>query len=301
MDELVKVEVYDVEVLCLEYFKLEIGLILLVLVSWDWLIYVLNVEKNYNLEQMLDDYFFFIIVIKFVGNRDIQMISCGVDKSIYFCSVQWGLDGLYFVCIYYVVEKIILYDMDIDIIQKYVVVVCQDCNVRVYNIVNGKQKKCYKGFQGDEGFLLKVYVDFLGIFLVISCFDKSILVIDFYLGECIVKMFGYLEIIISMKFIYDCYYLIIVFGDSCVFIWYLGLEIINCMKQYLLEIDYQEQQQYIKDRKQNGYFRQDMYVFIFSEICFLSFGEQIEDDLEEECELEEMLKILFKDSLDLDF
>jgi hypothetical protein len=27
---------------------------------------------------------------------------------------------------------------------------------RVYNTVNGKQKKCYKGSQGDEGSLLKV-------------------------------------------------------------------------------------------------------------------------------------------------
>lgn len=27
---------------------------------------------------------------------------------------------------------------------------------RVYNTVSGKQKKCYKGSQGDEGSLLKV-------------------------------------------------------------------------------------------------------------------------------------------------
>lgn len=29
---------------------------------------------------------------------------------------------------------------------------------RVYNTVSGKQKKCYKGSQGDEGSLLKVSV-----------------------------------------------------------------------------------------------------------------------------------------------
>lgn len=29
---------------------------------------------------------------------------------------------------------------------------------RVYNTVSGKQKKCYKGTQGDEGSLLKVSV-----------------------------------------------------------------------------------------------------------------------------------------------
>lgn len=30
---------------------------------------------------------------------------------------------------------------------------------RVYNTVSGKQKKCYKGSQGDEGSLLKVSVN----------------------------------------------------------------------------------------------------------------------------------------------
>ncbi|KAL4667289.1 hypothetical protein H8959_005978 [Pygathrix nigripes] len=258
MDELVKVEAHDAEVLCLEYSKPE------------------------------------------TGNRDIQMISCGADKSIYFRSAQRGSDGLHFVRTHHVAEKTTLYDMDIDITQKYVAVACQDRNVRVYNTVNGKQKKCYKGSQGDEGSLLKVHVDPSGTFLATSCSDKSISVIDFYSGECIAKMFGHSEIITSMKFTYDCHHLITVSGDSCVFIWHLGPEITNCMKQHLLEIDHQEQQQHTKDRKQNGHPRQDTYVSTPSEIRSLSPGEQTEDDLEEECEPEEMLKTPSKDSLDPD-
>ncbi|XP_078215227.1 WD repeat-containing protein 62 isoform X5 [Callithrix jacchus] len=325
MDELVKVEAHDAEVLCLEYSKPETGMTLLASASRDRLIHVLNVEKNYNLEQTLDDHSSSITAIKFAGNRDIQMISCGADKSIYFRSAQRGSDRLHFVRTHHVAEKTTLYDMDIDITQKYVAVACQDRNVRVYNTVNGKQKKCYKGSQGDEGSLLKVHVDPSGTFLATSCSDKSISVIDFYSGECIAKMFGHSEIITSMKFTYDCHHLITVSGDSCVFIWHLGPEITNCMKQHLLEIDRREQQQHMKDRNWSGHPRswqplsiyqrdesmpghhgvmlgiwQDTYASTPSEIRSLSPGEQTEDDLEEECEPEEMLKTPFKDSLDPD-
>ncbi|XP_023577390.1 WD repeat-containing protein 62 isoform X2 [Octodon degus] len=301
MDELVKVDAHDAEVLCLEYSKPETGLTLLASASRDRLIHVLNVEKNYHLEQTLDDHSSSITAIKFAGNRDIQMISCGADKSIYFRSAQQTSDGLHFVRTHHVAEKTTLYDMDIDITQKYVAVACQDRNVRVYNTVNGKQKKCYKGSQGDEGSLLKVHVDPSGTFLATSCSDKSISVIDFYSGECIAKMFGHSEIVTSMKFTYDCRHLITVSGDSCVFIWHLGPEITTCMKQHLLEIDHQEQyrQQRPKDKKWDSHSRQDMYASISSEIHSLSPAEQSEDEVEE-CEPEELLKTPFKESLDPD-
>ncbi|XP_037675577.1 WD repeat-containing protein 62 [Choloepus didactylus] len=322
MDELLKVEAHDAEVLCLEYSKPETGLTLLASASRDRLIHVLNVEKNYNLEQTLDDHSSSITAIKFAGSRDIQMISCGADKSIYFRSAQRASDGLHFVRTHHVAEKTTLYDMDIDITQKYVAVACQDRNVRVYNTVNGKQKKCYKGSQGDEGSLLKVHVDPSGTFLATSCSDKSISVIDFYSGECVAKMFGHSEIVTGMKFTYDCRHLITVSGDRwerpgrlslagptpgrgcdlyrCVFIWHLGTEITNCMKQHLLEIDHHEQQQNTKDRKWSSHPRQETYTSVPREICSLSPGEQMEDELEEECETEELLKTPSKESLEPD-
>ncbi|XP_015420304.1 PREDICTED: WD repeat-containing protein 62 isoform X1 [Myotis davidii] len=305
MDELVKMEAHDAEVLCLEYSKPETGLTLLASASRDRLIHVLNVEKNYNLEQTLDDHSSSITAIKFAGNRDIQMISCGADKSIYFRSAQQGSDGLHFVRTHHVAEKTTLYDMDIDITQKYVAVACQDRNVRVYNTMNGKQKKCYKGSHGDEGSLLKVHVDPSGTFLATSCSDKSISVIDFYSGECIAKMFGHSEIVTGMKFTYDCRHLITVSGDSCVFIWHLGPEITNCMKQHLLEIDHleqqqQQQQQNTKDGKWSSHPRQETYASVPNKICSLRSGEQAEDELEEECEPEELLKTPSKESLDSD-
>uniref|UniRef100_G3WAR4 WD repeat-containing protein 62 n=1 Tax=Sarcophilus harrisii TaxID=9305 RepID=G3WAR4_SARHA len=302
MDELIKVEAHDAEVLCLEYSKPETGVTLLASASRDRLIHVLNVDKNYNLEQTLDDHSSSITAIKFAGNRDIQMISCGADKSIYFRSAQtgWVSDGLHFVRTHHVAEKTTLYDMDIDITQKYVAVACQDRNVRVYNTVNGKQKKCYKGSQGDDGSLLKVHVDPSGTFLATSCSDKSISVIDFYSGECIAKMFGHSEIVTGMKFTYDCRHLITVSGDSCVFIWQLGPEITSCMKQHLMEIDHIEQQKKLKERKWTSQLRRETYMSVPSGTCSLSPGEQTEDELEEECEPEELLKTPTKDSFETD-
>ncbi|KAM7339941.1 hypothetical protein ACRRTK_000556 [Alexandromys fortis] len=297
MDELIKVEAHDAEVLSLDYSKPETGVALLASASRDRLIHVLNVEKNYNLEQTLDDHSSSITAIKFTGTRDVQMISCGTDKSIYFRSAQQTSDGLHFVRTHHVAEKTTLYDMDIDITQKYVAVACQDRNVRVYNTVSGKQKKCYKGSQGDDGSLLKVHVDPSGTFLATSCSDKSISVIDFYSGECVAKMFGHSEIVTGMKFTYDCRHLITVSGDSCVFIWHLGPEITNCMKQHLLEINRQEQQQ-PKLQKWSVPPSQETYVSTLSEICSLSPGEQTEDETEEECDPEESLKTPSKESLD---
>uniref|UniRef100_A0A452I200 WD repeat-containing protein 62 n=1 Tax=Gopherus agassizii TaxID=38772 RepID=A0A452I200_9SAUR len=242
MHEVVKVEAHDSEVLCLEYSKPETGMALLASASRDRLIHVLNVDKNYKLEQTLDDHSSAITAVKFAGNGEVQMISCGADKSIYFRSAQKVADGINFIRTHHVAEKTTLYDMDIDITQKYVAVACQDRNVRVYNTVSGKQKWCYKGSQGDDGSLLKVQLDPSGTFLATSCSDKSISVIDFHSGECVAKMFGHSEIVTGMKFTYDCKHLITVSGDSCVFIWHLGPEITNCMKQHLVALNQLQQQ-----------------------------------------------------------
>ncbi|XP_039768110.1 WD repeat-containing protein 62, partial [Ornithorhynchus anatinus] len=300
MGELIKVEAHDAEVLCLEYSKPETGVTLLASASRDRLIHVLNVEKNYNLEQTLDDHSSSITAVKFAGNRDLQMISCGADKSIYFRRAQQVSDSLHFVRTHHVAEKTTLYDMDIDITQKYVAVACQDRNVRVYNTASGKQKKCYKGSQGDDGSLLKVQVDPSGTFLATSCSDKSISVIDFYSGDCIAKMFGHSEIITGMKFTYDCRHLITVSGDSCVFIWQLGPELTSCMKQHLLEMDPGERRQATKVAKWAEPIRPETYLSAPCRTPSPPPDEQTEDEMEEDDEEESSLQTPAKDSFDSD-
>ncbi|XP_068765551.1 WD repeat-containing protein 62 isoform X2 [Struthio camelus] len=261
MQEVAKVEAHDSEVLCLEYSKPETGVALLASASRDRLIHILNVDKNYRLEQTLDDHSSAITSVKFAGNGEVQLISCGADKSIYFRHAQKLVDGVNFVRTHHVAEKTTLYDMDIDITQKYVAVACQDRNVRVYNTASGKQKCCYKGSQGDDGSLLKVQLDPSGTFLATSCSDKSISVIDFHSGECVAKMFGHSEIVTGMRFTYDCQHLITVSGDSCVFVWHLGPEITTSMKQHLLELD-QFPPKRTKEASRPSQLRRETYVAV---------------------------------------
>ncbi|XP_010013490.1 PREDICTED: WD repeat-containing protein 62, partial [Nestor notabilis] len=254
--EVAKVEAHDSEVLCLDYSKPETGAALLASGSRDRLIHVLNVAKGYKLEQTLDDHSSAITSIKFAGHGDIQLISCGADKSIYFRQAQKLPDGFSFTRTHHVAEKTTLYDMDMDMMQKDVAVACQDRNVRVYSTASGKLKRCYKGSQGEDGSLLKVHLDPSGTFLATSSSDKSISLIDFQSGECVAKLLGHSEIVTGMRFSYDCRHLITVSGDSCIFIWRLGPGVTSSMKQHLWDLHH------LKDSGPMELLRQETHILV---------------------------------------
>ncbi|XP_069764244.1 mitogen-activated protein kinase-binding protein 1-like isoform X2 [Narcine bancroftii] len=236
LDELMKVDAHDSEILCLEYSKPETGMKLLATASRDRLIHILNVDKQYSLVQTLDDHSSSITAVKFAASNDVKMVSCGADKSIYFRTAHESVDGVQFTRTHHVVGKTTLYDMDIDITHKYAVIGCQDRNIRVFNVSSGKQKKCFKGSQSEDGILLKVQMDPSGTFVATSCSDKNISIFDFCNGECVASMFGHSEIVTGMKFTQDCKYLITVSGDSCIFKWRLDPQLTACMRHRLFEI-----------------------------------------------------------------
>uniref|UniRef100_A0AAY4BXH0 Mitogen-activated protein kinase binding protein 1 n=1 Tax=Denticeps clupeoides TaxID=299321 RepID=A0AAY4BXH0_9TELE len=211
MEEILKVEAHDSEILCLEYSKPETGLQLLATSSRDRLIHVLDVEEDYALLQTLDEHSSSITAVRFAAiDGKVKMISCGADKSIYF---RTTLRRTEFSRTHHIVRKTTLYDMDVDPTCKYAVVGCQDRNVRIFNISSGKQKRSYKGSQGEDGCLLKVQTDPSGLYVATSCSDKNISLFDFHSGECVATMFGHSEIVTGIKFTNDCKYLISVSGD----------------------------------------------------------------------------------------
>lgn len=57
---------------------------------------------------------------------------------------------------HHVVGKTTLYDMEVDGPQEYVLAACQDRNVRVYSVASGKNTRCFRGAQGEDGTLIKV-------------------------------------------------------------------------------------------------------------------------------------------------
>ncbi|XP_078287303.1 mitogen-activated protein kinase-binding protein 1-like [Rhinoraja longicauda] len=237
LDELMKVEAHDSEMLCLEYSKPETGMKLLATASRDRLIHILKVDKQYSLAQTLDDHSSSITAVKFAACNDgVKMVSCGADKSIYFRTAHKSVNEVQFSRTHHVVGKTTLYDMDVDITQKYAAICCQDRNIRIFNINSGKQQKCFKGSQSEDGILLKVQMDPSGTFVATSCSDKTISIFDFYTGECVASMFGHSEIVTGMKFTHDCKYLITVSGDSCIFTWRLDPQLTACMRHRLSEI-----------------------------------------------------------------
>ncbi|KAK9520366.1 hypothetical protein VZT92_020259 [Zoarces viviparus] len=232
LDQLVKIEAHDSEVLCLEFSPTSTGMNLLASASRDRLIHIFNLEKNYSLQQTLNDHSASITAVKFSGESpEVRMISCGADKSIYFQSAEQTAEGPWFSRSHHVVEKTTLYDMDLDSSRTHVSVACQDRNVRVYNVETGKLKKCVKGSSSDEGALLKVQMDPSGSFFATSCSDKNIDIFDYESGECVATLFGHSEIVTCMRFSQDCRHLITVSGDSCVFVWRLDSQMTSTMRK----------------------------------------------------------------------
>ncbi|XP_037358175.1 mitogen-activated protein kinase-binding protein 1 isoform X2 [Talpa occidentalis] len=237
LGEMLKVEAHDSEILCLEYSKPDTGLKLLASASRDRLIHVLDAGREYSLQQTLDEHSSSITAVKFAASDgQVRMISCGADKSIYFRTAQKTGDGVQFTRTHHVVRKTTLYDMDVEPSWKYTAIGCQDRNIRIFNISSGKQKKLFKGSQGEDGTLIKVQTDPSGIYIATSCSDKNLSIFDFSSGECVATMFGHSEIVTGMKFSNDCKHLISVSGDSCIFVWRLSSEMTISMRQRLAEL-----------------------------------------------------------------
>ncbi|KAF5908504.1 mitogen-activated protein kinase-binding protein 1-like isoform X1, partial [Clarias magur] len=234
MDELLKAEVHDSEILCLEYSKPETGMKLLVTAGRDRLIHVLDVEEDYSLLQTLDEHSSSITAVRFAANDGkVRMISCGADKSVYFRTAHKVLGKVQFKRTHHVVRKRTCHDLVVDPDCKYAVVGCQDRNLRVFNISSGKQKNSFKGSQAVDGSLLRVQMDPSGMYVATSCSDKNLSLFDFRTGECLAAMFGHSEIITSIKFTNDCRHLISASGDSCIFIWRLAPELTVNMTERL--------------------------------------------------------------------
>ncbi|KAL4239162.1 mitogen-activated protein kinase binding protein 1 [Mactra antiquata] len=234
--EIKQIEAHESEVLSLEYSHWKNGPKLLASSSRDRLIHVFDVEQQYGLLQTLSDHSSSISAVKFVHNDDQhKMISCGADKSILFRKLQ--LDPEFqFTLATHQVEKMTLYDMDIEPMEKFSAIACQDRNVRIYNVKTGKKKKEYKGSLSDDGTLLKMKLDPSGSYAVTSCSDKNLCIIDFYTGELQATMFGHSEIATDVRFMNDCRHLISSSGDGCIFIWRLPQDMTSQMTSRLKDI-----------------------------------------------------------------
>lgn len=234
MKELYKIEAHDSEVLCLEYSANESSYSLLASASRDRLIHVFDTKNGYDFVQTLDDHSSSITAVRFLNHsNNIQMISCGADKSLIFRSLGEFNGKVQFARDHNATGKTTLYDMEVDTGQKHVLTACQDRNVRIYNVTTGKHTKTFKGSTGDDGTLIKVVLDRSGIYLATSCTDKSLSVYDYYSGECMATMCGHSELATGLRFTNDCRRLVSASGDGCIFVWRIPHDMVITMQARL--------------------------------------------------------------------
>ncbi|CAI8049410.1 WD repeat-containing protein 62, partial [Geodia barretti] len=235
MDVVFQVEAHDSEVLCIEYSPLSDGLQFMCSASRDRLIHVFTAGEHYQHVQTIDDHSASITALRFTVRGDLQLLSCGADKSIMFRTLQKS-PGPEFQRTSHIACKSSIYDMDIDVVGKHMVTAGQDRLLRVYQLSSGKQKAVIKASTGDEGSLIKVAMDPSGLYVACSSSDKTVSLFDFYSGECLAKLYGHSEVVTQVKFSTDCRFLYSVSGDGCIFIWHLSEDLTQTMHDRLTEI-----------------------------------------------------------------
>ncbi|XP_046819330.1 uncharacterized protein LOC124424389 isoform X4 [Vespa crabro] len=244
LEELCLIEAHDAEVLCLEYSRFSQYSVetprLLASASRDRLIHVFSVDQDYNFSQTLDDHSSSITAVRFFNqtnqSNQLQMVSCGADKSIIFRQLQSTPGGMpQFARGHNAQGKTTLYDMEVDSGQKHVLTACQDRNIRVYNVTTGKHSKTFKGSVGEDGSLIKVVLDSSGIYVATSCTDKTLCVYDYYSGECMATMLGHSELVTGLRFSSDCRHLVSASGDGCIFVWRVPHDMVVTMQARLAQ------------------------------------------------------------------
>jgi len=253
MNELCKIEAHDAEVLCLEYSNTtgqfsnnSVGKFnsphtpssyFLASASRDRLIHLFNGGSNYNFLATLDDHSASITAVRFLPStqesNNIQMVSCGADKSIIFRDVNIDNSGVSFSRVNHIVGKTTLYDMELDRSGKHILTACQDRSIRVYSVTHAKQTKAFKGSVSEDGTLIKVVLDRSGIYCATSCTDKTLALYDYHTGELMATMSGHSELVTGLAFTPDCKHLISVSGDGCIFVWRLPVDMVHTMQARL--------------------------------------------------------------------
>ncbi|CAG0914145.1 unnamed protein product [Notodromas monacha] len=240
MDEVVRIEAHEAEVLALEYSRPESPAAketkqrsFLASASRDRLIHVFEVHKEYDAAQTLSDHSASITSVRFVQPVEggLRLLSCGADRSVIFREADEPVTGkpVEFSRYHIVTGKNTLYDMEVDMSGQHLLTACQDRCVRVYSLPTGKHIRTFKGSQAEEGTLIKIVLDPSGMYLATSSTDKTLCIYDYCTGDVMAVMTGHAEIVTGLLFSADCKHLISVSGDGCIFVWRLSSDMTRAM------------------------------------------------------------------------
>eukprot|EP00898_Chlorokybus_atmophyticus_P000358 jgi/Chlat1/1322/Chrsp118S01722 len=203
-------EAHDAEVLTVHY-STGASDALLASGGRDRLIHLYNAKNDYNLAATLDDHSASITSVRFAANGT-RLLSSSADKSVVFRDCAGVINGTRPVRYNQaVVPRGTIYDLDVDVTQKFAVTVGQargscyaDKRLNIWSVETGKPVRSYKS-DADTGEPIKVCFDPTGTFMACSHSDKTLRLYNFGTGELAAKAVGHSE----------------VSGDSCIFIWRL--------------------------------------------------------------------------------
>ncbi|CAG8514111.1 17328_t:CDS:10 [Acaulospora morrowiae] len=240
--ELTYQEAHDAEILTIEFTdgRIPDAPYLIATASRDRILHVFDINNNYHLIQTLDDHSSSITAIKFTSDGG-RLISCGADKSIIFRSRQSSGNSHHYVTHHNIPGRATVFDMDIDISNRYVSTVSGERRLNIYHIDSGKNVKSYKSETSDEvnavdqGSLLRISLDPGGACAATGGSDKSIRLFDFTNGTILGKVLGHSDLITCVKFTPDCERVISTSADGCMFVWKLSDELVSKMRQKWLE------------------------------------------------------------------
>ncbi|CAG8495708.1 7995_t:CDS:10 [Racocetra fulgida] len=173
------------------------------------ILHVFDVNNNFQLVQTLDDHSSSITAIKFTNDGG-KLITT-------------------------------VFDMDIDISNRYIATVSGERRLNVYHIDTGKNVRSYKSDTpeevntADQGSLLRISLDPGGVHAVTGGSDKSIRLFDFTNGSILGKVLGHSELITGVKFTSDCERVISTSADGCIFVWKISDELVSKMRQKWLD------------------------------------------------------------------
>ncbi|XP_039251756.2 mitogen-activated protein kinase-binding protein 1-like [Styela clava] len=216
LTQVTKVEMHATDLLSLTYDPSDK---MLASASRDRCIYIL--DSNNAPTYTISDHSAAVTAVKFIHLNDkLRLISCGVDKSLYFCTVINEEGRVEITRDQHIVEKHSMHDMTI--INDTVLVAC-GANLREYDIGCGKARRLIRGPESVST-VLRVIADKDGMIVAISCSDKFIYVLNYQTGEFLFELSGHSEICTALAFISNCSdkTLVTTSADSCMFIWKLN-------------------------------------------------------------------------------
>ncbi|CAG8486907.1 7546_t:CDS:10 [Ambispora gerdemannii] len=235
-------EAHDAEILSIEFSdgRATEAPYLIATASRDRILHIFDINNNFQLIQTLGDHSSSITAVKFTNDGG-RLISCGADKSIIFRSRQNSNDVPYYVTYHNISGRATVFDMDIDVSNRYIATVSGERRLNIYHIDSGKNVRSHKSDTPDEintpdqGSLLKVNLDPGGVLAVAGGSDKSIRLFDFANGTILSKALGHSELITGAKFTPDCQRIVSTSADGCIFVWKISDELVAKMRKKWLD------------------------------------------------------------------